>query len=142
MTDFKRLESITDELIKVFAIQSPPIPIERMLQQPQENMWDELDINKLSGSFLNIKDYYSPRMSLARLLARHIVSSPWGKERGLTDLLTDEMMLRAFARMLMMPAGMVTALSPEARTPERLSIHFEVPLDEAEQRLKELPKPA
>lgn len=140
MTDFKRLEDSTEELIKIFDIQSPPIPIERMLQHPQANMWEELDINKLSGSFLNIKDYYSPRMSLARLLARHIATSTWGRERELSDLLADEAMLRAFARTLMMPAGMITALSPEARTPERLSIYFEVPLDEAEQRLKELPK--
>ncbi len=138
MSDWQHLENIANELIKVYDIRSAPVPVESMLQHPLDDMWDEIDISKLSGSFINVKDYYSPRMSLARLLVRHIVSSPWGKDRNLSDVRKDEESMRAFARMLMMPSQMVMALSPSAWTAERLSIYFEVPLDDAETRLRDL----
>jgi hypothetical protein len=138
MSDWQNLENIANELIKVYDIRSAPVPVESMLQHPLDDMWDEIDISKLSGSFINVKDYYSPRMSLARLLVRHVVSSPWGQERDLASIRKDEEAMRAFARMLMMPSQMVMALSPSSRTPERLSIHFEVPLDDAEMRLRDL----
>jgi hypothetical protein len=37
-----------------------------------------------------------------------------------------------------MPEDMVKALSPGARTPITMSMHFEVPEDDARQRLKEV----
>ena len=136
--DAQELEKITDDLVAAYEIQAPPVPIESMLQRPLDHMWEELDITKLSSSFINVNDYYSPRMSLARLLARHIVSSEWGKERGLSQIGKDDNKLRAFARMLIMPAGLVRVLSQNARTPEWISVHFEVPYDDAELRLQEL----
>lgn len=139
MPDMKHLEAIASELIETFDINSPPVPIESMLQYPKADMWREVDINQLSGSFISIKEHYSPRMSLARLLARHVVTSPWGNQRGLSELRHDEALLRAFARMLIMPAGMVKALSSGARTPTAMSMHFEVPEEDARLRLEELP---
>jgi len=136
--EIKELETITDELMKVFEITAPPIPIESMLQRPKPNMWEEVDINQLSGSFLSIREHFSPRMSLARLLARHVASSPWGKEHGLMRLIKTEETLRSFARMLVMPQEMVMALSSGARNPTAMSMHFEVPEDDARQRLQEL----
>lgn len=138
MTTYQHLEKITEELMAIYEINTPPVPIESMLQSPLGNMWDEIDIGKLSSSFINVRDYYSPRMSLARLLARHIVTSPWGAERGMNSISKDENMLRAFARLLMMPTSMVMALTPSSRAPEHLSIHFEVPLEDAVQRLQDL----
>ena len=138
MTDWQYLETLANEIIKIYDIRSAPVPVESMLQHPMQNMWDEIDISKLSGSFINVRNQFSPRMSLARLLVRHIVSSTWGKDHNLNAVRQDEDALRAFARMLMMPSTMIMALSPTARTPERLSIHFEVPLDDAEIRLKDL----
>lgn len=138
VVDQSQLEKIANHLIEVYDIQGPPVPIESMLQRPLDEMWEELDIGKLSSSFINISDFYAPRMSLARLLARHIASSNWGKERGLDAASRDEEQMRAFARMLMMPSSLVTPLSASARTPEWLSIHFEVPADDALLRLQEL----
>jgi hypothetical protein len=141
MTDLKQLEAIASELIKTFDIENPPIPIEIMLQRPKPDMWEEVDITELSVGFLKTGGHFSPRMSLARLLARHIVQSDWGKGRGLQDILKqdkNEELLRVFARMLIMPADMVKALSAGARTPITMSMHFEVPEDDARQRLKEL----
>ncbi len=141
MTDMIQLETIAGELIKTFEIQNPPIPIEIMLQRPKPDMWDEVDITELSVGFLKTGGHFSPRMSLARLLARHIVQSDWGHRRGLQDILKqdkNEELLRAFARMLIMPAEMVKSLSAGARTPITMSMHFEVPEDDARLRLKEL----
>lgn len=138
MADHKQLETIASELITTFEIISPPIPIESMLQHPKPDMWEEVDITKLSGGFLSIKETYSPRMSLARLLARHIVSSDWGKERGMFAMIRTDEDLHAFARMLIMPQAMVKALSSGARTPTTMSLHFEVPEEDARLRLNEL----
>jgi hypothetical protein len=138
MIDTQQLEIITNDLINVYGIQDPPVPIESMLQRPLDDMWEELDISKLSSSFINVNDYYSPRMSLARLLARHVVESSWGQERGLEEIAENEEKMRAFARMLMMPSVLVKALSASARNPEWISVHFEVPVDDAEMRLHEL----
>ncbi len=138
VVDQPQLEKITNTLIEIYDIQGPPVPIESMLQRPLDEMWEELDISKLSSSFINVSDFYAPRMSLARLLARHIAGSDWGKERGLDAVGRDEEKVRAFARMLMMPSSLVTVLSASARTPEWLSIHFEVPADDALMRLQEL----
>lgn len=141
MADFDQLEAIATELIQIFSIESPPIPIEIMLQRPKPDMWDEVDITELSVGFLRTGGHFSPRMSLARLLARHIVQSDWGEQRGLHTMMKDDKdgeKLRAFARMLIMPAAMVNALSVSARTPITMSMHFEVPEEDARQRLQEL----
>jgi hypothetical protein len=138
MDDLEKLEGITTELMEVFEVYSPPVPIETMLNKPRENMWDEVDATQLSGGFMSIKDRYSPRMSLARLLARHIASSDWGRERGLFEMFkTDETLLPVFARMLIMPANMLRNLSAAARNPTTMSLQFEVPEEDARQRLQE-----
>ena len=138
MVEFARLESVAQELMDEFRIVAPPIPVESMLQRPGSQMWEEVDISQLSSSFLNISQSYSPRMSLARLLARHVINCPWGQERGLNGIDRDESLLYSFARMLVMPANMVMQLTQTARTPHLVSIHFEVPEPDAQMRLQEL----
>ncbi len=139
--DYDQLEKIASELIHTFEIQDPPIPIEIMLQHPKKGMWDEIDITQLSVSFLKTGGHYSPRMSLTRLLARHIVRSEWGAERGLEDVLksgkTDEF-IQVFARMLIMPIEVIRKLGIGARTPITMSMHFEVPEEDARLRLDEV----
>lgn len=141
MTDLDQLEKIASELIKTFVINNPPVPIEIMLQRPKPDMWDEVDITELSVGFLKTGGHFSPRMSLARLLARHIAQSEWGNQRGMRELLKNdknEEILKAFARMLIMPAAMVKALSASGRAPVTMSMHFEVPEEDARLRLTEL----
>lgn len=139
MSDQVKLERIASELIQVFEIAAPPIPVESMLQNPKENMWKSVDINQLSGTFLSIRDFYSPRMSVARMLARHVADSDWGKKRDLFQLLyTDENNVKVFARMLVMPMEMVAELNSASRNPTTMSLYFEVPEDDARLRLQEL----
>jgi hypothetical protein len=138
MTDQNILEQASTELMSVFDINTPPIPIENMLQRPKENMWEEVDISHLSSSFLKVNDVYSPRMSLARMLARHVASSQWGQQHNLLPILQDPDQLYAFARMLIMPRHMVMELTTGARTPTAMSVHFEVPEEDARLRLIDL----
>ncbi len=138
MSNLQVLERIANELVETFNISIPPIPIESMLQHPKPDMWEDLDISQLSGSFLRVTEYYSPRMSLARLLVRQLISSSWGQARDLSTYLTDEDTLHRFARMIVMPAPMVLELNAAARTPSLLSAHFEVPEEDARLRLEEL----
>lgn len=141
MTDLNQLEQVAEEVLRIFDIDHPPIPIEIMLQRPKPNMWHEVNITDLSVGFLRTGGPFAPRMSLARLLARHIIQSPWGEERSLPDMLKDDKTeegLRSFARMLIMPAAMVRGLSVVARNPASMSAHFEVPEEDARLRLKEV----
>ena len=138
MVDLVHLETVAEELIDTFNITAPPIPIERILQNPQNDMWDDVDLSRLSGSFLKLTESYSPRMSLARMLARHVASCTWGAARGLSDLDRDDAKLYSFARMLIMPANMIMQLNQSARTPHLLGTYFEVPEEDARLRLKEL----
>jgi hypothetical protein len=138
VADLPPLEIVASEVIETFDIKAPPVPIESMLQHPKLGMWEEVDITRLSGGFLSIKDPYSPRMSLTRLLARHIIQSQWGQTRKMQDIVTSDTDVHTFARMLIMPLAMVRALSNSARNPTTMSLHFEVPEDDARQRLIEL----
>lgn len=138
MSDLDKLEAVASELMKTFDVTIPPVPVETMLQQPPPGMWETLNVSQLTGSFLSIKDKYSPRMSLARMLARHVINSGWGQQRALTALVgEDEDMLRTFTRMILMPSDMLRAQPPASRNPVALSLYFEVPESEAEKRLTE-----
>lgn len=134
----KQLEPIAEELARAFGVEAPPIPLETMLQKPRDKMWKEVDITQLSGSFLSISDRYAPRMSLARMLARHVTSSQWGRERGLPDLIADQDQIHTFARMLVMPRAMIESLNKASRNPTTMSMQFEVPEEDARLRLQEL----
>ncbi|MFW5691121.1 MAG: hypothetical protein ACOCXZ_01360 [Chloroflexota bacterium] len=135
----RRLEAAASALVAAFEIHAPPIPVETMLREPRPGMWETVDINKLSGTFMSLKDIYSPRMSLARMLVRHVVNSPWGSDHDLLALLRqDEHYVRAFARMLVMPREMIDSLTPNQRNPGTIAVEFEVPEDDARQRLAEL----
>lgn len=138
MAEQALLENTAEELMRLFRVQLPPVPIEAMLQNPLPGMWEEVDISQVSGSFLNISSPYLPRMSLARVLARHIASSAWGEERGLRTVLGNSQAVSALARAVIMPRSMLDALAPAALTETTVSDHFEVPLKEAAARLSEL----
>lgn len=138
MVDWVRLEAVVQELLTIYEVSAPPIPVEMILQSPRDGMWDELDITQISGSFLQVGVGYSVRMPMARVLARHITRSEWGITRSVNQLVADEPTLHAFARILVMPAQMVMELKEDARTPDLLAAHFEVPVDDARLRLQDL----
>ena len=138
MSHLDKLEAIAAELIAEFDVNYAPVPIETILQNPKDGMWEKVDITQHSGSFLSLKNPYSPRMSIARLLARHAASCPWGRERDLFTLLREGDNLKLFARMLVMPKPLVEKVSTAARNPTTMSLQFEVPEDDIRIRLDEI----
>ena len=138
MADTQKLEQVVRELIELYGVSAPPIPIERMLQHPHPDMWNEVDMDDFSSSFINVKTPFSPRISLARFLARQIAKSDWGVQRGLEGLDGDEESIHRFARIIAMPVDLVMELNAESRTPQLISLHFEVPEEDARLRLQDI----
>lgn len=133
------LENVVAELLAEFNVHAPPVPVETILQKPRADMWEEVNVSQLTSTFLSFKEPFSPRMSMARLLARHLATSAWGDARHVREILgTNEDVLRAFARMLAMPREMVDALPSTQRSAAYISSHFEVPESDAHQRLLDL----
>lgn len=138
MSDLEKLEAIATELLNEFEVDTSPVPLEDILQNPKDGMWDKVDITQLSGSFLSLSDKYSPRMSIARLLARHLATCPWGQEHGLFEILRQGDNLNRFSRILIMPKSLVEVTSIKGQTPEQLSEQFEMPEDDVRIRLDEI----
>ena len=138
MAEIPQIETVANEVITTFEIKAPPIPIESMLQHPRPDMWEELNPNQLTSGFISSKSPYARRMSLVRYLARHVMDSEWGKQHNLDEIIQSSENIRQFARMLVMPLPMVQALSSTARTPAVMSHHFEVPEEDAQQRLADI----
>ena len=132
------IEAAIDELMAAFDVSDPPIPIEIMLQRPKAGMWKEVNLSELSTAFINVKQRYSPRMSVARLLARLACRSEWGDRHNLGTVGSTDEGLRALARAVLMPRSMLDRLAPASRTPMAVSMRFEVPEDDARQRLIDL----
>lgn len=138
--DQASLERIAEALLGLFDVTSPPVPIEYMLQHPRENMWEVVDISLVSGSFMNMNVPYKPRMSLTRVLARLIAGSEWGKSMQVSPITSDPDAISRLARAIVMPRQMLITLPPSARNAKAISEHFEVPIAEAESRLREVGK--
>lgn len=138
MSELETLERVAAELLAEFDVLSAPVPIETILQNPKDNMWEKVDITQLSGSFINLRQQYAPRMSIARLLARHLATCPWGRERELFAILREGDNINRFARMLVMPKALVEQVNTAARNPTTMSLQFEVPEDDIRLRLDEV----
>src|SRR5258708_1516642 len=118
------IENAVVDLMAAFDVSGPPIPVEIMLQRPKPGMWREVNLSELSTAFINVKQRYSPRMSVGRLLARNICRSDWGAKRNLTPISSSEESLRALARAILMPRSMLAALPDASRTPIAISMRF------------------
>ena len=132
------IETAISDLMMAFDVTEPPIPVEIMLQRPKAGMWKEVNLSELSTAFINVKQRYSPRMSVARLLARCACRSEWGDRRNLAAVGSTDDGLRALARAILMPQNMLDKLPSASRTPVAVSMRFEVPEDDARQRLVDL----
>jgi hypothetical protein len=124
-----------------FDVTTPPVPVEIMLQRPKPGMWKEVNLSELSAAFINVRQRYSPRMSIARLLVRYIVRSDWGHRHGTSGLIDDEEAIRSFARAVLMPRMMLSTATT-SKDPAVLSIRFEIPEEDVRLRLSDLGYPS
>jgi hypothetical protein len=132
------LDAVIAELLNGYNIRHAPIPIEAILQQPLPDMWEQVDLAELSGTFYALNDPYGPRLALARLLIRLLSSCAWGGQRGLAELDGNPSAVYRAARALLMPRAMLTEMPASALNPTTISALYQVPLPEAEQRLIEV----
>jgi len=136
--EFRLLETVVEELITEYHILEAPIRVEQILQYPLDGMGASLQVSKMSTGFIQINKPFAPRMALARWLARQLIKSDWGIARQLDQVLTGEIRIKVFARILLMPRQMIMALQKESRTVVTLVNYFQVPPEEAKQRLEEI----
>lgn len=134
----KLFEVAVNDLMTAFDVERPPVPVELMLQRPKPGMWKEINLSELSISFLDVRQRHSPRMSVARLLARNMCRCEWGIAHGLGQYAEVDADIRALARAVVMPMKMLSELSISNRAPVVIGDRFEVPEDDARLRLKEL----
>lgn len=136
MTDYAQLEHAADQFITDYGITAPPIPVDDLLNKPLPGMWEKVDLSQLTLSFSVRGDRYAPRVSIAKLLVRQLINSPWGVQYQLPTLIgQDNDKILTFTRMLLMPRVLLNTL-PQARLhPVEVASDFLVPEDDAEARL-------
>lgn len=134
----EQMELAVQEIMEAFDVDHPPVPIELMLERPRDGLWPRADLAELTSSFLVMTDRYSPRMSVARLLARHIARSDWGVEHGLEPVFHSKNLINTFARVLMMPRRMVEHALESGQSEVALINRFEVPENDYMFRLEDL----
>jgi hypothetical protein len=132
------IEAAINDLMLAFDVTEPPIPVEIMLQRPKTGMWKEVNLSELSTAFINVKQRYSPRMSVGRLLARCACRCEWGERYHLDKVGSTDDGLRALARAILMPQNMLDKVPITSRSPITVSMRFEVPEDDARARLVDL----
>ncbi|MFQ3537180.1 MAG: hypothetical protein SNJ58_15065 [Aggregatilineales bacterium] len=131
-------EQAVRALLSAFDVDQPPVPLELILQRPRPNMWRQVNLSELSLSFIDTQQPFGPRMSVARLLARHICRCPWGVEHGLAAYAEDQEAVHALARAIVMPRAMLEEMPPAQRTLSAISARFEMPERDVCLRLAEL----
>jgi len=138
--DAQTFEPIVSDLCQIFEVHNPPVPIETMLSSPPAGLWNEVDIRNLSGSFLKYKpgEPFSPRMSIARLLIRHMCTSEWGAKNGMGQDCNDKTAIHLLSLVIVMPKFMIDEMPSSSRNPKTIGMHFEVPEEDARTRLLSL----
>jgi len=136
MTDYALLEQAIDDFITEYAITAPPIAVDEILNKPLPGMWDKVDLSQLTLSFSVRGDRYAPRVSIAKLLVRQLINSPWGVQRNLPELIgQDAAVILAFTRMLLVPRVLLQKMPQASWHPVEIASDFFVPEDDAEGRL-------
>jgi hypothetical protein len=136
-----RINRLVNALLERYQVTEPPVPIERMLKQPFEGLWEPhpSQISFIMGHGIY---RYAPRLAEARLLYRMLSESTEAREAGLdTPWPVSRRTVKYFARCLLMPEDWIRALPQSDRTPDAVSEIFQVTSYDAIIRLHELGLP-
>jgi hypothetical protein len=136
-----RINRLVNALLVRYHVTEPPVPVERMLKQPLDGLWEPhpSQISFILGHGIY---RYAPRLAEARLLYRMLAESAAAREAGLdTPWPASRRVIKYFARCLLMPENWIRALPPPVRTPDAVSEIFQVTSYDAIIRLAELGLP-
>jgi hypothetical protein len=136
-----RINRLVNTLLERYQVTEPPVPIERMLKQPLDGLW-EAHPSQISFILGHGIYRYAPRLAEARLLYRMLSDSVPVRQAGLdTPWPVSRRAIKYFARCLLMPEEWVRALPPPDRTPDAVGEIFQVTSYDAIIRLAELGLP-
>ena len=134
----QQIEHLADALLERYQVTQPPVPIERMLTEPNLNLW-HIDPTELSSTIGHGLYRYAPRMAQARLLYRAISDSDEAREHGMSvPWPASRHEIKYFARCLLTPERWIRALPDTKHDPGLISETFQVPSFDAITRLAEL----
>jgi hypothetical protein len=136
-----QIQQLARTLLERYHIDQPPVPIDRIVKQPIDDLW-QAKPSQISFIIGHGIYRYAPRLAEARLLyrllsdntaARHIgLEAPWPASRR---------EVKYFARCLLMPEDWIRALPEADRTPDAIMERFQVTPYDAIIRLAELGLP-
>ena len=136
-----QIEGLAQRLLEEYRVRQPPVPVEKMLQEPSLDLWN-VDPAELSATIGHGLYRFAPRMAQARLLYRAICDSDAARRHGLNvPWPPSRHEIKYFSRNLLMPGEWVRALPAEQRTPDNVGLIFQVPTFDAVTRLGELGLP-
>ena len=136
-----RITRLVNALLERYQVTAPPVPIERMLKQPFDGLW-EAHPSQISFIMGHGIYRYAPRLAEARLLYRMLSDSVPARRSGLDiPWPVSRRVIKYFARCLLMPEDWIRALPQSDRTPDAVSEIFQVTSYDAIIRLAELGLP-
>ena len=136
-----RINRLANALLERYQVAAPPVPIERILRQPLDGLW-EAHPSQISFILGHGIYRYAPRLAEARLLYRMLSDNVAAREAGLdTPWPVSRRAIKYFARCLLMPEGWIRALPQADRTPDAVGEIFQVTSYDAIIRLAELGLP-
>ena len=136
-----RIAKLVGALLKHYHVQGPPVPVDRMLQEPINHLWEPhpSQISFIMGHGIY---RYAPRLAEARLLYRILSDSPDARKAGFdVPRPVSRREIKFFARCLLMPEDWIRKLAKTDRTPDTISEIFQVTSYDAIVRLAELGLP-
>ncbi len=136
-----RINRLVNALLERYQVTAPPVPIDRMLRQPLDGLWEPhpSQISFILGHGIY---RYAPRLAEARLLYRMLSDSVPARQAGFdTPWPVSRRAIKYFARCLLMPDDWIRALPQPERTPDAVSEIFQVTSYDAIIRLAELGLP-
>jgi hypothetical protein len=128
-------------LLERYQVDGPPVPIERMIEHPLDNLWES---HPSQISFIIGHGIYrfAPRLAQARMLYRLLSDNAEAHRAGLdAPWPASRREVKYFARCLLMPEAWIRALPKVNRTPDDISERFQVTPFDALIRLAELGLP-
>lgn len=136
------LIQLAEALLRYYDVVHPPVPVERMLQEPPPGL-AKIDPGQISYIMEHGLYHHEPRLAMARLLYREIAGSAMAmKTLGVNALLpTSYADVKFFARCLLMPANWVRSLSGQRLSIEQIGEYLQVPPDAVITRMAELELP-
>jgi hypothetical protein len=135
------LTTLAEILLRHYNVTQPPVPIERMLNEPPPGL-GKLDPDRISLVMEHGLYNYAPRLAMARLLCREIARSSAAQALlgvDVSSLTYDD--IKFFARCLLMPQQWMQSLSEQRLSVEHISHYLQAPSDAVVTRLGELGLP-